>query len=304
MPVPRPTPTDADHAYLAALIDGEGCLSPCVQKNGDRQTYTTRITIRMCDRQPLAWCHKTFGGRLHLLPQRDEYQPQWSWVLVRQQDVVRVLSGALPWILGKRPQVIAAIDLAQHLGDRLPHGNATQDPARQAANEEWRDRRQRLEGRLRGARQVQEVLAVDPGERVGWARASITPTGEWIDMRHGITPLKDFAMALAQQAPAYDVVVVEDWRLQPNKAHSFIGSSFPSVQFVGMVKLLTWVNPHVKLVTQQPSERNLANKPMKALRPDLYDLVTKPISHDDGHDQDALKHLFYWTWRNCEVPIS
>lgn len=159
------------------------------------------------------------------------------------------------------------------------------------------------------------VLALDPGEKVGWARADIAENGDWTNLRHGITPLRDMVLAVHAALtincehydppldPTYDVIVIEDWRLRPDKAHSMIGSSFPSVQFIGAVRLCCWVSG-TKLVTQQPSERNLANKPMKALRPDLYELVTKPISHDDGHDQDALKHLWFYTWRHCEVPVT
>jgi hypothetical protein len=90
------------------------------------------------------------------------------------------------------------------------------------------------------------VLALDPGERVGWARAAIYPDGQWFEMTHGITPLKDMALAVHRKITDYDVVVYETWRLAADKARSFAGSDFPSVQFIGAVKAAAWLNPHVK----------------------------------------------------------
>jgi hypothetical protein len=151
------------------------------------------------------------------------------------------------------------------------------------------------------------VLALDPGERVGWARADVDPAGNWSDMRHGITPLRDMALSMnralvrvPEHGPSYDLVIIEDWRLYPHMAQSMVGSSFPSVQFIGMVKLCCWLSG-TKLVTQGASIKSTADKTMKVLRPELYEIVTRPVAHDAGHDQDALRHLFFWTYRNTSV---
>lgn len=154
------------------------------------------------------------------------------------------------------------------------------------------------------------VLALDPGERVGWARADIADDGEWSDLRHGITPLKDMALAVhaatvladldAREPVGYDVVVMEDFRLSPMGAKHLIGSSFPTVQFIGMVRLCCWLS-NTKLVTQGASIKDTADKSMKALRPELWETVSRPIRHDDGHDQDALRHLWYYTFKQFDV---
>ncbi len=152
------------------------------------------------------------------------------------------------------------------------------------------------------------VLALDPGERVGWARAGVAPDGEWYDVRHGITPLRDMAVAIHgtlcpdPDDPViayYDVVVMEDWRLYPHMAKTMVGSSFPSVQFVGMVRLCCWLNPAVKLVTQGAGIKSTADKTMAKLRPELFATVTNPRAHDDAHDMDALRHLWHWTFKTC-----
>lgn len=158
------------------------------------------------------------------------------------------------------------------------------------------------------------VLALDPGEKVGWARADVAEDGAWSDLRHGITPLRDMALAvhhaLVEQPMTmdgdshvelgYDLVVIEDWSLFPRLAKTFIGSRFPAVQFIGAVKLCCWVSG-TKLVIQQPHQKEPTLAAMKKLDPALYETCTRPIAHDDGHDQDALIHLFRYTWLNTTL---
>lgn len=157
------------------------------------------------------------------------------------------------------------------------------------------------------------VLALDPGDRVGWARADVDPSsGTWDDFRHGITPLKDMALAVHERVTggrnrrpleherSYDLVVCEDWRLYPHLAKTMVGSAFPSVQFIGMVKLSCWLSG-TKYVTQGAAIKTTADKVMAKLNPELHELVTKPIAHDDGHDLDAIRHLYFWTYRNTQI---
>lgn len=162
------------------------------------------------------------------------------------------------------------------------------------------------------------VLALDPGERVGWARADVAEDGSWTDLRHGITPLKDMALAVfdAQIHPTYDhvlevaqidgdltdydVLVVEDWRLRAEKARSFIGSSFPAVQFIGMMRMLSWVSG-CKLVMQGPNLKTTADKTLKRLWPEMAEFVGQSISHDDGHDLDAIRHLWVWSYQHTNL---
>lgn len=154
------------------------------------------------------------------------------------------------------------------------------------------------------------VLALDPGERVGWARADIAEDGTWSEFRHGITPLWDMALAVHSSLlvhgayddprPDYDVVVMEDWRLYPHMAQQFVGSAFPSVQFIGAVRLCCRLSG-TKLVMQGASVKKTADKTLQKLRPELHELVTRPIKHDDGHDLDAIRHLWVYAYRNTDI---
>jgi hypothetical protein len=162
------------------------------------------------------------------------------------------------------------------------------------------------------------VLSLDPGEKVGWARADIDPDGKWTDVRHGITPLRDMAIAvhesmtrfpvlapgepLTKYASDYDNVVIEDWSLFPGEINKFAGSRFPAVQFIGAVKCCCWVSG-VPLTVYQPAQKEPTLKAMAKLDPELHELVTRSIAHDDGHDQDALIHLFRYTWLNYDLEV-
>lgn len=171
------------------------------------------------------------------------------------------------------------------------------------------------------------VLALDPGEKVGWARADVSPTGAWSDVRHGITPLRDMAIAVhkalcepyidgtpdthlsrgnqtIEMANDYDVVVCEDWRLYPHMAQQFVGSSFPSVKFIGAVELACWVSG-TKLVKQGAAVKKPALAMMAKFDPTLHAKVTRSGAHDDLHDMDALIHMWRYTERTTElIPHS
>lgn len=140
------------------------------------------------------------------------------------------------------------------------------------------------------------VIAIDPGEKVGWARCEVSATGRCTKLVHGITPLKDMALALVKKFDQYDVVVVETWRLSAVHAKHLVGSSMPTVQFVGMVRLLGWLHPDVKMVWQDPRVKKTAVKTMAKLKPEWHELVTSGGAHDDTHDYDAIMHLWHWVW--------
>jgi hypothetical protein len=141
------------------------------------------------------------------------------------------------------------------------------------------------------------VLALDPGERVGWATGVIDTGAEpFLEVsNHGISFLKDMALKLHEVAGNYDVIVYETWRLRPNKAKAFIGNEFLSSQFIGMVRLCCWLNPGVKIVPQGPNTKSTADRYIAHHQPDIQRrLDAMPKAHDDGHDGDALRHLAFY----------
>lgn len=134
------------------------------------------------------------------------------------------------------------------------------------------------------------ILAIDPGERVGWAVGAVhsdilTVTGQ------GVNPLRDFAIKLVQSAHKYDTIVYETWRLYPHMAKTMVGNDFQPAQLVGMIRLATWLEPSVRLVSQGASIKNTAIRTMP-------DVIQERMEHSsEQHDKDALMHLSYYWWR-------
>ena len=148
-----------------------------------------------------------------------------------------------------------------------------------------------------------KALAIDPGERVGWARGEVLGAGTesgkqlfHLEIRdHGITKLWPFAVKLGKVFADYDVVIYETWRLRATMAKKFIGNDFQPVQLIGVIRYLHHIHPHVKLVSQGPAIKSTAEK---TVPPDLRArLDALPKAHDECHDYDALLHLHHWFWK-------
>lgn len=157
------------------------------------------------------------------------------------------------------------------------------------------------------------VLALDPGEKVGWARADVyAPAPDlplesavepsWSNLEHGITSLREMALAIWRKLEhagtpgeykPYDLIVVESFRLSATKASSQYGSDLPTVQFIGMVRLLGWIYG-VDVVFQGPSIKRTADKTAPTWLQEI--IANEPKNHDDAHNVDALRHLWFWTW--------
>jgi hypothetical protein len=142
------------------------------------------------------------------------------------------------------------------------------------------------------------ILAIDPGEKVGWATALSWPATTDADPRlevldYGIAGLKDFALKLAKVYANYEHVIYETWRLRTPKHQ--LGSDMQTSQLIGMVRLIGWLHPEVKLTGQGPQIKATAAKTM----PDDIRAIIEgaPATHDEAHYADALMHAWHAHWR-------
>jgi hypothetical protein len=151
-----------------------------------------------------------------------------------------------------------------------------------------------------------KVLALDPGERVGWATGviedgfGIPGTASLTVTDHGMAYLKDMALAVYRSVvleKKYDVVVYERWTLTPKGAKVLIGNPMAWCQFIGMVRLCGWISG-TKVVGQYPAAMRSARKSAtgQPCGADVLERVAKAdsVSHDDGHDGSALLHLWHY----------
>lgn len=136
---------------------------------------------------------------------------------------------------------------------------------------------------------MEQILAIDPGERVGWARARVGPDSFAL-IDQGVTPLKDFALKLGTSLGNYDTVIYETWRLYPEAAKFMIGNDMQPSQLVGMIRYISWLHPKVKLVSQGASIKTTALKSMPEYLSEHLTLSS------EQHDQDAIMHAWFYHW--------
>lgn len=137
----------------------------------------------------------------------------------------------------------------------------------------------------------ERILAIDPGEKVGWAHGVLE--GDELELTgHGINGLRDFATALSKRFGDYDVVIYETFRLHPAYAKALVGNDMQTSQLIGIIRYLGWMRPHVKVVAQGPNKQSTGEKTAPPCIREVLDNL--PKSHDDAHDGSALKHLAYY----------
>lgn len=96
---------DTDWAYLAGIIDGEGCISWVIgPKNRLGQP---RVNVSMSTKQPTLWIYKKFGGKYRkrwVLARGVTPQDGWRyyWGIYSHDGVYLILEGCLPFLKTKR----------------------------------------------------------------------------------------------------------------------------------------------------------------------------------------------------------
>lgn len=140
-----------------------------------------------------------------------------------------------------------------------------------------------------------KVLAIDPGERAGYATGHIED-GRLELLTYGIADLKTMALKTHEVAGDYDVLVIESYRISANHVKHHIGSEVPTLQLIGALRLCAWLNPRVKLVTQGPATKTTADRIMPTELQAVIDAA--PAAHDDAHHTDAIRHLAFYWWKN------
>ena len=123
--------TEAQAAYFAGIMDGEGCLS--VRKQG--RSYGVQIIVVQKDPIILHWIQEHIGG--HVDPvHRHAYgkdRTYWRWTLGGKQSIVPLLEAIIPYLTLKKERATLCLALANTMLDggkgwtvseKLPRGKA------------------------------------------------------------------------------------------------------------------------------------------------------------------------------------
>lgn len=151
----------------------------------------------------------------------------------------------------------------------------------------------------------EHVIALDPGERCGWATGlmgldSLEVTG------YGTLRLQDMALALAKaqdvrycgaarvtNARQYGRIVWESWRpRRQNGSMDWIENDrLLSAQLVGQIRLIAWMSG-AETKEYSPTMKTGFQASMPPQLVELQELAS------EQHPQDALMHLWGWFFEN------
>ena len=92
-------------AYLAGLIDGEGCIVIKKNKSTNRlYNYSLRLTVQMYHKDVIYAIYCRFGGNIHILKNKI-----WFWD-IGGLDAGDLLKELLPYLIVKKEQAELALN--------------------------------------------------------------------------------------------------------------------------------------------------------------------------------------------------
>jgi len=105
---------EIDKAYLAGIIDGEGCIQ--LVKKSNNHSFDARLSITNTNQDLLDWIYKRIGG-LYYKNSWTYKQPTWKErhdLIFTNQKARSILHTVLPYLVIKKPQaelVLSYFDL-------------------------------------------------------------------------------------------------------------------------------------------------------------------------------------------------
>lgn len=110
--------SEVEKAYLAGILDGEGCITVSKGKYDNR---VVQVYVAMCDKQAIDLFHDSFGGCIFYLVQKNpKWTNSWRWS-IKSQRAKLVLLELMPYLRVKRRQAETALELIgsfTHIGGR------------------------------------------------------------------------------------------------------------------------------------------------------------------------------------------
>ena len=142
-------------------------------------------------------------------------------------------------------------------------------------------------------RPLRRLVAIDPGgEHVGWCEALWDGKEMQVGYVEELTP--DQATERAELVfPHTDTVIIESFRLYPDKAKMLVGSEMETSQLIGALKYLS--RHHRCGLVMQPASIKVPTESLMRHRGIRHLAVT---TKKGGHAKDAETHLMHHALRN------
>lgn len=110
-----------DLAYMAGLIDGEGCI--LINHKGKRQRYTLIVTVSNTSRLMLDWITARWRGHMHVVKGSEAKNRRIAWRWSMSSDLaLHFLDEILPYMVVKRRQALLARRYQRYVQYRGRHG--------------------------------------------------------------------------------------------------------------------------------------------------------------------------------------
>ena len=109
-------------AYLAGLVDGEGCILLTRKKNG--HSFDVRMTITNTNVDLLDWTYQHIGGLYYKRNWEYKDHPTWkisSTLVFTSQKARSILHALLPYLVIKKPQASLALSYFNLSGTQGNH---------------------------------------------------------------------------------------------------------------------------------------------------------------------------------------
>jgi hypothetical protein len=108
-------------AYIAGLVDGEGCLYASVRRrravnnvSGLRVDFEKSLSVGMTDRAVIEWLVEVTGlgtgRRANHRSRHPNHRPMWEWRLQGALQLAELLRAIRPWLRVKAGQADALIE--------------------------------------------------------------------------------------------------------------------------------------------------------------------------------------------------
>lgn len=130
-------PTATELAYLAGLLDGEGCYFA--------QNNMAGLKVAMTDPAPIEWLGEHFAGTIHQPTLRKPWRQVYVWNLQRVADLMYLLPLLRPWIKVRPERLEALYLLCEHRSVKPPRGS------KDLGFPEWKHVRDELSAAVRAA---------------------------------------------------------------------------------------------------------------------------------------------------------
>lgn len=112
------TLTEPQKAYIAGIIDGEGCITiqPNLRRGAKSKSYSLRCLIATTDYGLMEWVQKTVGmGRIHPRNSRPGNLQGWNYV-ASSSMAEELLREVFPYLVVKQNQALIAFEFRKTAG--------------------------------------------------------------------------------------------------------------------------------------------------------------------------------------------